>query len=251
MNPPFRLVPGALLLVWCAGVWTGCASETVSPPDAPPDTPAVAEVCQVDQDCPDPGLFFCDTVTSRCQAACRTEVDCTGQKRGRYRLAECEDNPLGCRCEASRCVQALCSSDGECAAGGRVCRAVRMPASTSYQAPAARTASGGRCGRVRDARRRCKGSAGRSVGVRGAARRISGARHPAGRMARVRRWSLVDPGAPDPVVGVGRDRPGAGDQASPQTSSTRRTAGRRLMRSRWAASGAGSGMSCCGAQRST
>ncbi|PTL76848.1 carboxypeptidase regulatory-like domain-containing protein [Vitiosangium sp. GDMCC 1.1324] len=88
----------------------------------------------MDQDCPDPGLFFCDTVTSRCLAACRTQEDCTAQKRGAYRIAECDANPLGCRCDSSRCVQALCSADAECGGSGTVCRNGRC-----QPAPAAST----------------------------------------------------------------------------------------------------------------
>jgi hypothetical protein len=76
----------------------------------------------VDQDCPDPGLFFCDTTTSQCKAACRTQEDCTAAKRGEHRIPECDGNPLGCRCDNSRCVEAQCSADAECAASGKVCR---------------------------------------------------------------------------------------------------------------------------------
>lgn len=120
MNPPLRLALCAVLSS-CLCLWTACgASDSSEPPAPSPDTPSTS--CQSDQDCPDPGLFFCDTTTSRCLAACRTQDDCTAAKRGEYRIAECEANPLGCRCDNSRCVQALCSADAECAAAGQVCR---------------------------------------------------------------------------------------------------------------------------------
>ena len=121
MNPPLRLALCAVLL--CAGVWTGCSStDPGEPPGRTEDTPGLPDTCQVDRDCPDPGLFFCDTATSRCQAACRTQADCTAAKRGSYQLAECEGPALGCRCDANRCVVAQCSADTECAAAGQVCR---------------------------------------------------------------------------------------------------------------------------------
>lgn len=126
MNPPLRLALCAILL--CSSVWTGCAAEDLEPPGVLPPTPEEPGTCQVDQDCPDPGLFFCDTVTSRCQAACRTQADCTAQKRGEHRIAACDGNPLGCRCDNSRCVEALCSADAECAASGQVCRNGRCAA---------------------------------------------------------------------------------------------------------------------------
>ncbi|QRO01677.1 carboxypeptidase regulatory-like domain-containing protein [Archangium violaceum] len=121
MNPPLRQALCAVLL--CTSLlWSGCSASSDEPPGPTPPTPDEPGVCQVDQDCPDPGLFFCDTVTSRCLAACRTQEDCTAAKRGEYRLAECDGNPLGCRCDNSRCEVALCSADAECAASGKVCR---------------------------------------------------------------------------------------------------------------------------------
>lgn len=119
MSPPLRLALCAVLL--CASVWSGCVDSPV-PPEPPEPTPVEPGSCQVDQDCPDPGLFFCDTATSRCLAACRTQEDCTATKRGVYRIESCDSNPLGCRCDASRCVVALCSADAECATAGQVCR---------------------------------------------------------------------------------------------------------------------------------
>lgn len=120
MNRPSRLALCAVLL--CAGVWSGCAARSEAPPGPTSDTPQLPDTCQVDQDCPDPGLFFCDSASARCQAACRSQEDCTADKRGVFHIPECDANPLGCRCDNSRCVQALCSADVECAASGRVCR---------------------------------------------------------------------------------------------------------------------------------
>ncbi len=121
MNPPLRLALCAVLLF--SSLWTACADSGDAPPEPVPATPDDPGSCQVDQDCPDPGLFFCDTATSRCLAACRTQADCTAAKRGAYRIESCDTNPLGCRCDGNRCVAALCSSDAECAAAsGQVCR---------------------------------------------------------------------------------------------------------------------------------
>ncbi|MCY1079005.1 dickkopf-related protein [Archangium lansingense] len=129
MNPPLRLALCAVLL---SSLWTACGPSEPNVPGKPVDTPTGS--CQVDQDCPDPGLFFCDTVTSRCQAACRTQEDCTAEKRGEYRIAECEGNPLGCRCDNSRCRVAQCSADAECAVSGQVCRNGRCGAAPEASA---------------------------------------------------------------------------------------------------------------------
>ncbi|HYO72010.1 MAG TPA: dickkopf-related protein [Archangium sp.] len=118
MNPPLRLALCAVLLSF-SSLWTACG-DSGPLPGKPDDTPPTG-ACQVDQDCPDPALFFCDTVTSTCRAACRAQEDCTALKRGPYRLAECEGSALGCRCDNYRCVVAQCSADAECAAG-QVCR---------------------------------------------------------------------------------------------------------------------------------
>lgn len=78
--------------------------------------------CTVDQDCADPSLFFCNTALSRCEPACRTDLDCSVERRGELNaIAACESLSLGCRCDASRCVPALCSQDSECH-GDTVCR---------------------------------------------------------------------------------------------------------------------------------
>ncbi|RKH43054.1 Ig-like domain-containing protein, partial [Corallococcus llansteffanensis] len=82
----------------------------------------VDEACTVDQDCADPSLFFCNTALSRCEAACRSDDDCSVKRRGElHAILACESQSLGCRCDASRCVPALCTGDDGCAAG-QVCR---------------------------------------------------------------------------------------------------------------------------------
>ncbi|EPX57650.1 hypothetical protein D187_004789 [Cystobacter fuscus DSM 2262] len=93
-------------------------------PDPDEDTPPMLGRCQVDEDCPDPRLFICDTASASCQAACRTREDCMAARRGpAYRLSACDDNPLGCQCDDNQqCVEAMCSADEECAASGQVCR---------------------------------------------------------------------------------------------------------------------------------
>jgi hypothetical protein len=122
MNPPLRQALCAVLVLCTSLLWSGCSPALEELPDPAEPTPNEPGLCQVDQDCPDPGLFFCDTVTSRCLAACRTQEDCTAAKRGAYRLAKCDGSPLGCRCDNNRCEVALCSADAECAAAGKVCR---------------------------------------------------------------------------------------------------------------------------------
>lgn len=132
MNPVTRLVP--LLGLLCVGpVLNGCASDGGSDGPLPPtagDTP-----CTVDQDCPDPSLFFCNTAASRCEAACRTREDCSAAKRGPYALAECDSNPLGCQCDSGKCAVSLCSRDADCAAG-QACRDGRCGAAPEASAAA-------------------------------------------------------------------------------------------------------------------
>ncbi|WNG16794.1 hypothetical protein [Cystobacter fuscus] len=102
----------------CSG--DGFSSFFPGPQEATPPMPGS---CQVDQDCPDPRFFICDTASARCQAACRTREDCTAARRGSaYRLSACDDNPLGCQCDGNQCVEAMCSADEACAASGQVCR---------------------------------------------------------------------------------------------------------------------------------
>ena len=119
MNPSCRLV--LVLALLCVGpALNGCASDE-APGDLPPGPggdPNAA--CTVDQDCPDPALFFCNRVASRCEAACRTREDCGAAKRGSFALAECDTNPLGCQCDQGKCVVSLCSRDEDC--GAQVCR---------------------------------------------------------------------------------------------------------------------------------
>jgi hypothetical protein len=70
--------------------------------------------CFDDTDCPNPQLFFCNTITSTCEPACRTKSDCTQQTRGMFALPECDNDPLGCNCDEGACKPALCSSDIDC-----------------------------------------------------------------------------------------------------------------------------------------
>ncbi len=80
------------------------------------------EFCAVDQDCVDPELFICDTATSRCVAACRTEADCRGERRGKHALAVCDEaGGRGCICDMNRCLPAVCADDSDCD-GDRACR---------------------------------------------------------------------------------------------------------------------------------
>ncbi|ATB33130.1 carboxypeptidase-like regulatory domain-containing protein [Melittangium boletus] len=123
MNSP-RLLARCAMLVCCAVVGLAACAGGLDPdvpaPWLPTEDPPGS--CQVDQDCLDPHLFFCDTARARCQAACRTREDCTAARRGVFRIAACDENPLGCRCDNSQCVEALCSADAECAESGQVCR---------------------------------------------------------------------------------------------------------------------------------
>ncbi|RKG59764.1 carboxypeptidase regulatory-like domain-containing protein [Corallococcus sp. AB011P] len=111
--------PGLVLacLLACA---MGCAMSDM---DAPFIHGGRADAfCTVDQDCADPALFFCNTALSRCEPACRTDLDCSVKRRGELNtIAACESQALGCRCDASRCVPALCTGDGDCE-DGELCR---------------------------------------------------------------------------------------------------------------------------------
>ncbi|WP_224369971.1 dickkopf-related protein [Hyalangium versicolor] len=133
MNLLTRLVP--LLALLCAGpLLNGCASDDSDMPDPYGDAGAPPS-CTVDQDCPDPSLFFCNTAVSRCEAACRTREDCSVGKRGPYALPECDNNPLGCQCDMGKCAVSLCARDADCPQG-LVCRDGRCGA-----APAASLAA--------------------------------------------------------------------------------------------------------------
>ncbi len=112
MNALSRLAPMLAGLV-AALALTGCGSNEAPTPDIPDPTPDTR--CAVDQDCPDPALFICNTSTSKCEAACRTREDCGAGRRGAdFALSQCEGNPLGCQCEANRCVVSQCSRDVDC-----------------------------------------------------------------------------------------------------------------------------------------
>lgn len=89
--------------------------------------------CFENMDCPDPQLFYCNTVTSTCQPGCRTRADCTAAVRGQYALVECSGT-LGCNCDEGTCVAALCSVDGDC--GTQVCRGGRCVAAPAASAVA-------------------------------------------------------------------------------------------------------------------
>ncbi|MBJ6762339.1 carboxypeptidase regulatory-like domain-containing protein [Myxococcaceae bacterium JPH2] len=119
---PLRLlapVTGVALVVLCLSL--GCASGEEGSPKVPGGSP-VGGPCSVDQDCGDPALFICNTAVSRCEAACRVDADCGAKRRGQAVLPQCEANRLGCRCDASRCVAALCSVDADCPLPSEVCR---------------------------------------------------------------------------------------------------------------------------------
>jgi hypothetical protein len=112
MNALSRLAPMLAGLV-AALALTGCGSNEAPTPGIPDPTPDTR--CAVDQDCPDPALFICNTSTSKCEAACRTREDCGAGRRGAdFALSQCEGNPLGCQCEANRCVVSQCSRDVDC-----------------------------------------------------------------------------------------------------------------------------------------
>ncbi|MBU8894546.1 carboxypeptidase regulatory-like domain-containing protein [Corallococcus sp. M34] len=119
---PLRLlapVTGVALVVLCLSL--GCAMGDEGTPKVPGGSP-VGGPCSVDQDCGDPALFMCNTAVSRCEASCRVDVDCGASRRGQAALPQCEANPLGCRCDANRCVAALCTADADCKGAGQVCR---------------------------------------------------------------------------------------------------------------------------------
>jgi hypothetical protein len=125
--------PVLLLGLLCAGLaLSGCGSTDEDTPTPTPPVKDPTAPCSVDQDCPDPSLFFCNRVASRCEPACRTREDCSAAKRGPYALNECDSNPLGCQCDTGKCVPSLCSRDEDC--GQQVCRdgkCVEAPASAS------------------------------------------------------------------------------------------------------------------------
>ncbi|WP_426752435.1 carboxypeptidase regulatory-like domain-containing protein [Myxococcus sp. Y35] len=112
-----RLACLACVLLCVSGC--GAMDEGYSVPGGPPPP---SGFCAVDQDCPDPDLFICDTTTSRCEAACRTREDCRGERRGLHALAVCDKSGgMGCQCDMNRCVPAVCATDSDCGEDG-VCR---------------------------------------------------------------------------------------------------------------------------------
>ncbi|ATB38795.1 hypothetical protein CYFUS_004230 [Cystobacter fuscus] len=128
-----------------------CSGDGFFPflPDPDEETPLLPGSCQVDQDCPDPRLFICDTAEARCKPACRTREDCTAARRGTaYRISACDENPLGCQCDANQCVEAMCSADEACAASGRVCRDGRCTSASGARARTCRVTPDHVVGRV-------------------------------------------------------------------------------------------------------
>ncbi|MFP2909245.1 hypothetical protein ACLESD_30230 [Pyxidicoccus sp. 3LFB2] len=113
MSPSPRFLP--LVGLACALLVAGCgASDSDVGPGIPGDTPPNQTTCAVDQDCPDPAFFFCDTAVARCAPACRTREDCGAARRGQYALANCDESPLGCQCDLNQCVPGVCASDADC-----------------------------------------------------------------------------------------------------------------------------------------
>lgn len=98
---------------------SACPPHSTGTPDGgAPD--AGSNSCATDRDCPDPRYFFCNSTTFQCEPSCARREDCNAEHRGVFAIPECDTAP-GCQCDEGRCVQALCSSDGECNEG-LVCR---------------------------------------------------------------------------------------------------------------------------------
>lgn len=122
-------------LLWLGVNASGCDTAPPPPDEAQPDAGVTLPTsCVVDQDCPNPALFFCNSAAARCEPACRTQRDCGAAERGPYALPQCDSNPLGCQCDEGRCVVALCSADSEC--NGQVCRNGRCVQPTTLPAAA-------------------------------------------------------------------------------------------------------------------
>ena len=102
-------------------VLAGCESGESDAPLIPEEPPKNSTHCAVDQDCPDAALFFCNTATARCEPACRTREDCGRARRREHALPVCDDSLLGCQCDMSVCLPAVCAADADCGQG-RVCR---------------------------------------------------------------------------------------------------------------------------------
>lgn len=121
----------SLALTACPGPTPG--GEDGGPPVEPCDANAGDCTCVVDEDCPDPALFFCNQTTSTCQPACRSKTDCTSAVRGEFALAYCDGN-LGCQCDEGTCVAALCSADVDCGANSACRNGTCVPAPTAATA---------------------------------------------------------------------------------------------------------------------
>ncbi|ATB48314.1 hypothetical protein [Corallococcus macrosporus] len=114
---PLKLACLACVLLWLSG----CGAMDEVPDESVGPNPKGPH-CAVDQDCPDPALFFCDSATARCEPACLTREDCQASRRGSYALAACDgDGGPGCQCDMNRCVPAVCAADADCGADA-VCR---------------------------------------------------------------------------------------------------------------------------------
>jgi hypothetical protein len=102
-----------------AGLLAGCGGDKTNTDGGTKTDAGQSESCLDDTDCPDTSLFFCNTLTSKCEAACRVKDDCGAAKRGEYALDYCSGN-LGCQCDEGKCVASLCSTDADC--GSLACR---------------------------------------------------------------------------------------------------------------------------------
>ncbi|AKQ65964.1 hypothetical protein A176_002876 [Myxococcus hansupus] len=112
-TPRFPLLARLACVLLCL---SGCGDYLEGDVTGRPGPPTSSrEFCAVDQDCSDPDLFICDTATARCVAACRTQADCRGERRGIHALAVCDDaGGLGCQCDMNRCLPAVCAADSDC-----------------------------------------------------------------------------------------------------------------------------------------
>ena len=133
MSPRPRFHP--LVGLACALLVAGCASDMDGGPINPGKPPPTQTNCAVDQDCPDPAFFFCDTAVARCAPACRTREDCGASRRGAYALPDCDESDLGCQCDLNRCVPGVCAADADCKKG-QVCRDGACVAPPSAEAAA-------------------------------------------------------------------------------------------------------------------
>lgn len=120
MSPTFR--PLALACLACVLLCLSGCGDMGPGMDIPVGPNPQVTYCSVDQDCPDPSLYFCDSATSRCEPACLTRDDCGPARRGAHALAACDEvTGAGCQCDMNRCVPIVCAGDADCAQGS-VCR---------------------------------------------------------------------------------------------------------------------------------